>query len=57
MVPATVDVVADVVKFDASNAVATGLEGANAAPRVEGTTVVTAGMTVGGALSILAYLS
>ena len=52
-----VDPIADVVGADVGSAMAIGAVGANAAAKVEGTTVVTVGMTVAGALSILAYLS
>ena len=51
-----IDLVPDVVGADVGSVVAIGAVGANAATKVEGTTVVTFGMTVAGALSILACL-
>ena len=50
-----VDPVVDVVCADVGSAVAIGAAGANVVAKVEGTTVVTIGMTVAGALSMLAF--
>lgn len=52
-----IDHVVDVVCADVSSAMAIGAVGANVATKVEGTVVVTVGMTVAGGLSILACLS
>lgn len=48
-----IDLVADVVGVDAGSALAIGAVGAKDAAKVEGTTVVTIGMTVAGASSRL----
>ena len=50
---AAVDPAADVVCADVDSAVAIGAVGANVAARVEGTTVVTVGMTVAACRSII----